>query len=795
MRAVTETLRLPAELKVEGRDPPIPLSGSGPWVLGRGSQADVPFPEDPHCSREQVRITLVEGRFRIEPFSTRTPTRLNNQLLAGPAPLAPGDEIRFAHQRIVFTQVGGGPDPGGSEPPDHAAGDGAPPKRGSAGDGPPEQIPIRSGLIIGRLQGADLVQFDHPNVSRRHAAVEARGAEVRIRDLGSTNGTFVNGSPIDRPTTLRPGDRVDIGPFELTFTGTTFEREERTGNVSLVGRNLTRTVRSANGSATLTILNDASVVIEPREFVCIIGPSGSGKSTLMNALSGREPATSGQVLVNDLAFYANFEVLKQSMAMVPQYNVLHEALTLRQALDYTGRLRLPTDLAPEARAELIAQVARSVELHHRLDARIATLSGGQKKRASLASETLNRPSVLFLDEVTSGLDESTDRDIMRLLRQLAEDGMTIVCVTHTLANIEECCHKLIVMGDAGVLVFAGSPAEAKAFFGVSSLNAIFDRLAEYGTPACRNRFEATPLRAAQREAIGNGSSAGKGRTADGKGSERRTRALRPPLEPLRQFGILTSRNVRLLLSDRRGLLIAAAQSVVIGLLLGFAFSDLGGPAVAETSRGSLLLLLGLTALWIGCNGASKEIVGDLPIYRQERNVNLSTAGFVLSKFTVSALFTLLQVCVVFALTALLAAEIPGDPLIQLGALAAGAVAGTSLGLLISAVTDTRDQATTLVPLALVPQFILSKVIVPALPVVAVTLSEIFITGYWIVEAMRAIYVETEGPIILSAPEVVPAVQLTVAASSTTAVGFIVLHASIFLLAAFAMTLYRSRPRQ
>lgn len=768
------------ELRVEGWDRPIRLTGPGPWVLGRSGTAQVPFPRDPQCSREQLRITADNGRYRIEPLSTSTPTYLNGRPLASAESLAPGDEIRFASQRIVFVQ---GPFPIGPSGP----------------TGPPERVPVRDGLVIGRLQEPGGVRLDHPNVSRRHAVLEVRGREVRLRDLGSTNGTFVNERRITRPISLAPGDRVDIGPFGLLFTGEVFELAERTGNVRLLGRNLTRVVAAADGSGPLTILADASVVIEPREFACIIGPSGSGKSTLMNALSGRKLATEGQVLLNDLDLYADFEVVKRDLAMVPQHNVLHEDLTLRQALDYTGRLRLPADLTPEARAELVEQVAESVELRHRLDARIRNLSGGQKKRASLASETLNRPSVLFLDEVTSGLDESTDRDIMRLLRQRAEDGMTIVCVTHTLANIEECCHRLVVMGDGGVLVFSGPPADARAFFGISNLAAIFERLAEDGTPAWRDRFEASPIRVRERAAI----RAGEGRTgsrAAGSGDAgsgatgKREGSVSPPLEPLRQLGILTSRNVRLLLSDGRGLLMAAAQAVVIGLLLGFAFSDLGGPDVVETSRSSLMLLLGLSAFWIGCNGASKEIVGDLPIYRQERNVNLSTGGFVVSKFAVSGAFTLLQVGVVFGLASLLAAEIPGEPAAQFGVLAAGALAGTTLGLLISAATDTRDQATTLVPLALVPQFILSKVIVPALPEAAVRASEILVTGYWIVEAMRAVYVETEGPVIVSPPGVEPPVEMTVAAASLEAAGYILLHGLLFLLLAYLVTMHRSRAR-
>jgi ABC transport system ATP-binding/permease protein len=232
---------------------------------------------------------------------------------------------------------------------------------------------------------------------------------------------------------------------------------------------------------------------------------------------------------------------------------------------------------------------------------------------------------------------------------------------------------------------------------------------------------------------------------------------------------------------------------VIGVLLGITFRELGDLTEAVSSRSSLMLLLGLSSLWLGCNGASKEIVGDRPVYRQERNVNLSTASFVCSKFVVSAIFSLVQVSVVLGFTGLFAAEIPGDPLLQWGVLGAGAIAGAGLGLLISAASDTRDQATTLVPLALVPQFILSTVIAPAMPTFMVRFSELFVTGYWVVEAMRAVYIETDGPIILSSPGVASATEMTAAASSTTGLIFVLLHAVVFLSLAYMLTLFRGLP--
>jgi ABC-type multidrug transport system ATPase subunit len=205
------------------------------------------------------------------------------------------------------------------------------------------------------------------------------------------------------------------------------------------------------------ILHGANLHILPSEFVVVIGSNGSGKSTLMNIIAGRVLPSEGTVLLNDRDLHANFLALKQDIAFVPQQDVLHEQLTLRQALDYTAQLRLPPDTTVEQRRAAVNEAARSVDLLAQLDQRIGALSGGQKKRASLASEILNRPSLLLLDEVTSGLDESTDWQIMRLLRRLADGGVTIVVVTHTLANVPEFCDKVICMGRGGQPTFVGAP--------------------------------------------------------------------------------------------------------------------------------------------------------------------------------------------------------------------------------------------------------------------------------------------------------------------------------------------------
>ena len=226
-------------------------------------------------------------------------------------------------------------------------------------------------------------------------------------------------------------------------------------------------------------------------FVAIIGANGSSKSTLMNIMAGRKLPCEGAVLLNDRDLHANFQTVKQDIAFVPQQDVLHEQLTLRQALDYTAQLRLPPDTTVEQRHAAVNDAARSVDLLDRLDQHIGALSGGQKKCASLANEILNRPSLLLLDEVSSGLDESADWQIMRLLRSLADDGITIIVVTHTLANVTEFCDKVICMGRGGQPTFVGAPSEALEFFSVHRLGEVFDRTDELGAGYWRARFEAT----------------------------------------------------------------------------------------------------------------------------------------------------------------------------------------------------------------------------------------------------------------------------------------------------------------
>jgi ABC transport system ATP-binding/permease protein len=651
----------------------------------------------------------------------------------------------------------------------------------------PNRLPLGHGLTVGRQVMPGQIVLDHPNVSRRHAEFEVAAGTVVVRDLGGTNGTYVNGQLLRGARPLVPGDRINIGPFELTFDGSALEAWG--GHVELQVRSVSYDVRvkRAGAGASQRILHGASVRIRPSEFVCIIGANGAGKSTLIDIMAGRALPSEGSVLFNGVDLHANFQALKQDIAFVPQQDVLHEQLTLREALDYTARLRLPPDTTAEQRRAAVDSAARSVDLFDRLDQRIAALSGGQKKCASLASEILSRPSVLFLDEVTSGLDESTDWEVMRLLRRLADEGMTIVVVTHTLANVAEFCDKIICMGRGGQPTFIGTFPEVLDFFAVRRLGEVFDRMDELGAEGWRARFEQTVGAKANQPPA---TIAPLGRQCPDP-RRHHGRALVAGLVRLRrivgQGAILLHRNTRLLLADRRTLVMSTLQSVLIGGLIGYAFGTFGAGQERINAQNALLLLLGLSAIWLGCNAASKDIVGELAIFQRERDSNLSTAAFIGAKYLVSGVFTVIQLALVYALVGALAESIPGDRLEQFMLLTIGAMAGTAIGLLISAVANTRDQATMIVPLALVPQLILAGVLVPKLPNLAEKLAKVGVSGYWLTEAMKSVFIAADGPLRVIDPRTGSLMEMTAEPAGRGA-AIVTLHALAFLLIAYLVTL-------
>ncbi|NTW00575.1 MAG: FHA domain-containing protein [Oscillochloris sp.] len=599
-------------------------------------------------------------------------------------------------------------------------------------------------ITIGRA-GCDVV-LENPQVSRFHAQIDrAAGGGAILRDVGSTNGTFVNGQRLNGSHTLRPGDVIQIGAFKLVYNVTSLDQYDQQGALRIDARNLTRTV--SRGGQQRIILNDVSLSIAPREFVALVGGSGTGKSTLMKALCGYVPATAGHVLVNGDDFYRNFDAYRTVLGYVPQDDILHRNLLVSRALGYAARLRLPADTAESEIDGRIARVLEDVEMSPHRDKLVENLSGGQRKRVSIGAELLADPSLFFLDEPTSGLDPGLEKKMMYTLRRLADSGRTVILVTHATANITQCDH--VIFMASGRMVYFGPPTEALTFFNVTSgdfadiytkiegqgdaQNPIVQRdlQAEYRAWAVANPSTTTPPNLGDLwELKFRGSASFQRYVADRLGqlpSPMATQSAATPqrqnkVSPLRQFGILTRRYLDLTLQDRRNLLILLLQAPIIALLLllvarGDALT--GAQPIDLLQRGEakkVLFMLATVSVWFGIINAAREITKELPIFQRERLVNLRIGPYLLSKVAVLCALIVVQTAVMLGLVAL-KVHFPADtgvilpPLVETFiTLLLTAFTGMALGLVISAASDSGDRAISIVPLALIPQILFAGLI-------------------------------------------------------------------------------------
>jgi pSer/pThr/pTyr-binding forkhead associated (FHA) protein len=288
-------------------------------------------------------------------------------------------------------------------------------------------------LTIGRGAASD-IKLDGLQISNRHARLLRTHSDVVIEDTGSTNGVFVNGEPVSRRV-VSTDDAAQIGAFLIKIdeagNALVFDTRSKT---RLDAINLTRDVKNSAGGQ-IRLLDDVSLSIQPNEFVGLLGASGAGKSTLMNALSGAEPPSAGSVSINNLDLYRNLDALKQSVGYIPQNDVVDRELSVYKTLFYVAKLRLSGDVSAAEINRIIDEVLDVAGLADKRNAAIKQLSGGQRKRVGVAVELITKPAVIFLDEPTSGLDPSGEEKMMRLFRQIAESGRTVILTTHAMENV------------------------------------------------------------------------------------------------------------------------------------------------------------------------------------------------------------------------------------------------------------------------------------------------------------------------------------------------------------------------
>lgn len=695
--------------------------GRRPLTMGRDAACDVNI-ESASISRQHAEVHWSEQGCEVKDAGSRNGVWVNGERVQRRI-LRPGDSISLGREMpgihsITFEVVT-------EVEQDHRHEERSSPDDSSGTSLGMLPLAERRPLIIGRDPRCH-VPLDSPLVSRQHARIDpgSQGGHV-ITDLQSKNGTFVNGKRVTR-TVLHTGDRIRIGPFKFVYQPGSLSSFSDQGCIRIEGIGLTRQVPGEKGAKT--ILNRVSLCVQPREFVALVGGSGMGKSTLLDALSGAKRA-SGAVRVNDEDLYANYDAYRSLMGYVPQEDIIHRELTVDSALRYAARLRLPSDLSEAEIEQRIEQALAEVQLLPQRRQPIHSLSGGQRKRASIAVELLGNPSLFFLDEPTSGLDPSLEKKMMLELRELADRGRTVILVTHATANIEQCDH--VAFMSHGRMVFFGPPAEALAFFKARDFADIYDMIGsnhpdeEMGKRIAaewEKRFKESPqydkyVRRRLRHAD----------TPVTRQASRR-RPLINQSSGLRQFFILTQRNLELIRRDWFSLFVLLAVMPIIGLLLALIAGryDLTGHPAAEIARfltqdgryqivlttQKLLLMMALAATLLGIFGAAYEIVKEQAVYKRERMINLKIGPYVSSKVAALFLFAFLQCALLLGVVAL-KVRLPSDGIFVSPALEIyitlllTTLAAICLGLMISAAVTRRDSVIYVVMLILFVQIIFS----------------------------------------------------------------------------------------
>ncbi len=551
---------------------------------------------------------------------------------------------------------------------------------------------------IGRGDDNDLV-VDDLIVSRRHAELRALpDGTYEIVDLGSHNGTFLNGQPVTRAR-IDEGDIVGIGHSAFCLVGDQLQEYVDTGEVSLDVQDLSVTVDKGRK----TLLDRVSFPVGEKCLLAVVGPSGAGKSTLLNALTGQRPADQGTVLYDGRDLYRDYAELRQRIGLVPQDDILHAQLTVRRALTYAAELRFPQDTAKAERRARVDEVVRELGLEQRVGQPIHSLSGGQRKRVSVALELLTKPSLLFLDEPTSGLDPGMDRSVMHMLRGLADDGRTVIVVTHSVLSLDV-CDRLLVLAPGGKIAYYGPPDETLAFFGYEQWPEAFEAFERDRERDWAGDY-LTSLQ--HRQYIVNSTA----QPHMGQADPTPGTVSRPPKAQSwgSQLGTLVRRYAAALSADRTFLAIMIALPFVMGAMA----RALAGSKLTQETAMNALLILCVGGVLTGAANAVRELVKERVIYQRERAVGLSRSAYLMSKVVVLGTITVLQ-AVVLTLVALLGVDLnaPGgegvlmSPLVEITvAVALLSFTAMMLGLLVSAMVRKEEVTMPLLVLLAIVQVV------------------------------------------------------------------------------------------
>jgi ABC-type multidrug transport system ATPase subunit len=552
---------------------------------------------------------------------------------------------------------------------------------------------------IGRATDNDIVIQD-VLASRHHAFLTRTPLGSEIRDNNSVNGTFVNGVRVGSAI-LAEGDVVTIGNVDLVFSGDNLVRRieaaTRTGGLEV--NSVCFVVDKGK-----QLLDHISLTARPGTLTAIVGGSGAGKSTLSRLIAGYTSPSEGTVLFEGHNIHTEYASMRSRIGMVPQDDVVHRQLTVNQALGYAAELRLPPDTSKQERMQVVAGVLEELEMTKHADTRVDKLSGGQRKRASVALELLTQPSLLLLDEPTSGLDPALDRQVMLMLRQLADAGRVVTVVTHSISYLDV-CDQILLLAPGGKVAFCGPPDQVEAAMGTRNWADIFAKVGADPDEANR-RFKERAGGASQQ--VAPSSQAGPADLGE------------PPKTGLmRQLSTIARRQVRLVVSDRGYTIFLTVLPFLMGLLAltvkgdspGLGKADMMGPAPTQPQQ--IMMVLTIAAVFMGTALTIRDLIGERPIFKREQAVGLSTTAYLLAKVTIFSAFATAQAAIAtFIVIAGKDAPPTKPPFFGSSSLslfltvAFACVASAMFGLMLSAMANSSEQIMPMLVVSIMSQFVL-----------------------------------------------------------------------------------------
>lgn len=538
-----------------------------------------------------------------------------------------------------------------------------------------EKFNSKNRLTVGRNPDCD-VFLGHNSISRNHATIEKKGANSFVlTDLGSLNGTYVNGRRVNGSVKVSQNDTIIIGRFQLSLSG---KVKDLTQEVAIRTERIVK--QFENGKIGL---HECSFEIPSKSLLAVMGPSGCGKSTLLKALNGDSPPTSGHVYISGLELNANYDYLKTQIGYVPQDDIVHRELTVEQSLYFAAKLRLEHSDSTFIQQK-IEQVLKDLNIEHIRKNLVGKISGGQRKRVSIAVEILTDPLILFLDEPTSPLDPQTIEEFLEILRNLSNKGTTVIMVTHKPEDLNY-MDTVIFMAEGGHKVYQGDTSNYLSHFNVDDTIKVYAQLAMPQAAKWINNHKqnhpALGTMAAPKE----------------KQNSRHANFFY-------QLWWLTIRYFNIKLNDRVNTIVMIGQAPIIAGLICLIFPFISLPVP---------FLLAISAVWFGTNNAAREIVSEAPIYKRERMFNQGILAYMLSKIAVLGTFAAIQ-SLLFTLIISFnfsnsdpSWEAPAQTFLWMLLVS---LAASMMGLLLSAVVSTTEKVMTLVPIALIPQIMLAGVV-------------------------------------------------------------------------------------